>query len=203
METCPDRGKAARTSPVRLSSFLVSFGVFSALAACEAPPADRVVTASTDTNVVIPKVTWPTGAKIDARAVAALGDATRATELLARSPAPVLAPTNVTFERPTFVVGAEYYALTGRVSGTTIAIQGTRAARRYEGVAPVQGDRLVRGSHGFVSTNESIRTVSWIENGIAYSVDIECADPTDTRCTNDAFALDIVENLGFAGGGAR
>lgn len=188
---------------MRLSSsvLLVALGV--GAAACEAPASDRLVSTSADTNVVTPKVTWPAAAKVDARALAALGDAKRASELLVRSPAPVLAPTNVTFERPTFVVGAEYYALTGRVSGTTIAIQGTRAARRYEDVAPVTGDRVVRGTRGFVSTNEAIRTVSWIENGVAYSVDIECADPDDTRCTSDSFALDVVEHLAFAGGGAR
>jgi len=161
------------------------------------------VATSADTNVVTPKITWPAAPKVDARAVASLGDARRASELLGRSPVPVLAPTNVTFERPTFVVGAEYYALTGRVAGTTIAIQGTRAAHRYEDVAPVTGDRVLRGERGFVSTNEGIRTTSWIENGVAYSVDIECAAPTDARCTEEAFALDVVEHLGFAGGGSR
>ena len=188
---------------MRLSSSVLLFTLGVGAAGCETPPADRAVTTSADTNVVTPKVTWPASAKVDERAVAALGDAKRASELLGRSPAPVLAPTNVTFERPTFVVGAEYYALTGRVSGTTIAIQGTRAAHRYEDIAPIAGDRVIRGTRGFVSTNEAIRTVSWIENGIAYSVDIECADPSDTRCTSDTFALDIVEHLAFAGGGAR
>ena len=203
METCPDRAKAGKTLPVRLGSSVLLFALPMAVLACETPASDRAVTTSADTNVVTPKVTWPAPAKVDARAVAALGDAKRASELLGRSPAPVLAPTNVTFERPTFVVGAEFYALTGRVSGTTIAIQGTRAAHRYEDVAPVAGDRAIRGTRGFVSTNEAIRTVSWIENGIAYSVDIECADPTDTRCTSDTFALDVVEHLAFAGGGSR
>lgn len=115
----------------------------------------------------------------------------------------MLAPTNVTFERPTLVVGPEYYALTGRVSGTTIAIQGTRAAHRYEGMSPAPGDRVLRGTRGFVSMNEGIRTTSWIENGVAYSVDVECVDPSEVRCTSDSFALDLVEHLAFAGGGSR
>lgn len=188
---------------VRLGSSILFAALALAHVGCDSAAPERPVTASADTNVVTPKVTWPAATKVDARALAALGDAKRAADLLGRSPAPVLAPTNVSFERPTFVVGAEYYALTGRVSGTTIAIQGTRAARRYEHVAPVTGDRVVRGTHGFVSTNEGIRTVSWIENGIAYSVDVECADPSDTRCTSETFALDVVEHLAFAGGGSR
>lgn len=169
--------------------------------ACEPATPDRSVAASTESTVVTPKVVTPPGAGVDQRAFAALGEPKRATELVGRSPVPVLAPTSVTLERPTFVVGAEYYALTGRVAGTTIAIQGTRAAHRYAGIAPIPGDRTLRGVRGFVSINEGIRTTSWIENGVAYSVDIECADPNDARCTSETFALDVVLHLGFAGGG--
>ena len=188
---------------MRLASFILVPALAVAVTACDPATPDRAVTTSAETNVVTPKVTWPAGTKADARAFAALGEPTRAAELAGRSPVPVLAPTNVTFERPTFVVGAEYYALTGRVAGATVAIQGTRAARRHEDIAPITGDRLLRGARGFVSVNESIRTTSWIENGVAYSVDIECADPTDKRCVDETFALDIVEHLAFAGGGAR
>jgi hypothetical protein len=170
------------------------------VAACESSTPDRPVTASTDTSVVTPKVTWPRETTGDARAFAALGEPVRAKELLGRSPVPVLAPTNVTFERPTFVIGAEYYALTGRVAGATLAIQGTRAAHRYEGIAPLAGDRVLRGVRGFVSVNEGIRTMSWMENGVAYSLDVECARPSDERCSSDTFALDLVEHLAFAGG---
>lgn len=184
------------------SGSLVLLPVLVLSAACESSTPDRTVATSAETNVVTPKVTWP-AAKVDARAFAALGDPTRAKELASRSPVPVLAPTSVTFERPTFVVGAEFYALTGRVAGATIAIQGTRAARRYDDVPPIAGDRHLRGQRGFVSLNESIRTTSWLENGVAYSVDIECADPTDARCAEETFALDVVEHLAFAGGASR
>jgi len=203
METCPPRSIPGKTPPVRagLSSFA---SVLATVAmACESAPPDRTVATSTQTTVVTPKVTWPAAAQADARARAALGEPKRASELLARSPVPVLAPTSVTFERPSFVVGTEYYALTGRVSGTTIAIQGTRAARHYDGIAPVTGDRSLRGVPGFVSINEGIRTTSWIENGVAYSVDVECQDPGEDRCTSDAFVIDVVEHLAFAGGGSR
>ncbi len=203
METCPDRTTAEKTLCVKLGSFTLACALSLSAMACESATPERAVAASADTNVVTPKITWPAATKVDARAAAALGDAKRANELLGRSPVPVLAPTNVTFERPTFVVGSEYYALTGRVAGTTISIQGTRAAHRYDDVAPVRGDRAIRETQGFVSTNEGIRTASWIENGVAYSVDVECADPTDARCTNEAFALDVIEHLAFAGGGSR
>ncbi len=184
------------------SGFFVLLPVLALSAACESSTSDRAVATSAETNIVTPKVAWP-AAKVDARAFAALGDATRASELASRSPVPILAPTSVTFERPTFVVGAEFYALTGRVAGATIAIQGTRAAHRYEDVPPIAGDRTLRGQRGFVSLNESIRTTSWIENGVAYSLDIECAAPADARCAEETFALDVVEHLAFAGGASR
>jgi hypothetical protein len=193
----------SRVRTVALYSILVAAALATTVLACERAAADRAVTTSADTNVVTPKVTWPESAKVDARAFASLGEATRAKALVDRSPVPVLAPTSVSFERPTFVVGDEYYALTGRVSGATVAIQGTRAAHRYAGIAPVAGDRVLRGARGFVSLNEGIRTTSWIENGIAYSVDVECSEPTDARCSDETFALDIVEHLAFAGGASR
>jgi len=156
-----------------------------------------------DVSTVTPKVTWPALASKDDRALAQLGnDKAHVAELLMQAPVPVFAPTNVTFERPTFVVGKEFWTLTGRVNGATISIQGTRAAHRYEDIGPVQGNRTLRGNKGFVSINEGIRTTSWMENGVAYSLDIECANPaTDTRCTDDGFSVDVVEHLGFAGVG--
>lgn len=166
----------------------------------EAPVAVGVQQSSSEAKTVTPKITW--SANVDARALGSLGDAD-ARARVTRSPVPVLAPTNVTLERPTFIVEAEYYALTGRVQGATIAIQGTRAQKRYDSIAPVQGDRTLRGQHGFVSTNEGIRTSSWMENGAAYSVDIECADTNDTRCTGEAFLLAIVESLANAGGAGK
>jgi len=158
---------------------------------CESASQDREVIASANTNVITPKIVWPAASTRDDRAFAALGagskeDDSRVRALLARSPVVVLAPTNVTFKRPTFVVGPEYYALTGHVDGATIAIQGKRAAHRYDDIAPIPGDHALRGGRGFVSVNEGIRTSSWIENGAAYSVDVECSEATDERCSSEA-----------------
>lgn len=146
---------------------------------------------------------WPTRAAIDEDARAAIGDAREVGAALARSPVPVLAPKAFRLERPTLVVEGEYFALTGRVGGATISLQGTRAAHRYEGIEPAAGDREVRGGRGFVSVNEGIRTVSWMENGAAYSLDVECAEATDARCASDTFALEVAEGLTYVGGSER
>ncbi len=56
---------------------------------------------------------------------------------------------------------------------------------------------------GFVSINEGIRTASWIENGAAYSVDVECSDVRDARCQSEEFLLSIVAQLTYVGGSGR
>ena len=156
-------------------------------------------------------VTWPEASKIDERALAALREggssAIKSGELsalISRSPVPVLAPSRLVLASTTLVVEGEYFALSGRIAGATIALQGTRAAHRYEGLEPVAGDRDLRGTKGFVSVNEGIRTASWMENGAAYSVDVECADlVNDARCASDDFLLSVVAQLTYVGGSGR
>jgi len=158
------------------------------------------------TAVVRPSVAWPSASSVDARALSMLVDARSEREikpLIARSPVPVLAPRELRLASPTLVVEGEYFALTGRAGGATVSLQGTRAAHRYEGIEPVSGNRDVRGTRGFVSSNEGIRTASWIENGAAYTVDVECAEASDERCRSDAFVLEVVEQLAFVGGSGR
>jgi hypothetical protein len=174
---------------------------------------------STSAVTVRPAVAWPALATIDDGALLSLSKSGGRNDreiraLIARSPVPVLAPRELQLASPTLVVEGEYFALTGRVDGATISLQGTRAAHRYEGIDPAPGNReLIRVSagagspartvRGFVTTNEGIRTASWIENGAAYSVDVECNESADARCHGDDFLLSIVAQLSFVGGSGR
>ncbi len=183
------------------------------LAGCNgsATPRDESPSTPSVTTTVRPNVTWPAATSVDDRALGALieasyakgTDAREIRALVARSPVPVLAPQAVRLASPTLVVEGEYYALTGRLDGATINMQGTRAAHRYESVDPTPGNRDLRGTRGFVTVNEGIRTASWIENGAAYTVDVECSDLKDDRCANDAFLLSIIGQLAFIGGSGR
>jgi len=176
---------------------------------------ERAPVVSTSSVVVRPSVAWPAAASIDEGALLSLarsGDKTdrEVRALVSRSPVPVLAPKDLRLGTPTLVVEGEYFALTGRVddasSRATVSIQGTRAAHRYENVDPATGTRdLARGAtvRGFVTINEGIRTASWIENGAAYSVEIECSEHTDLRCKSDDFLLSVVAQLTFVGGSGR
>ncbi len=174
------------------------------------PPAGTDRAPAVSTSVVRPAlaVVWPEASKVDERALAALGRQGTKSEreiraLVARSPVPVLAPKELVLASPSLVVEGEYFALTGRASGAMVSLQGTRAAHRYEGVEPVSGNRALRASKGFVSINEGIRTASWIENGAAYSVDVECESTRDARCRSDEFLLSVVNQLTYVGGSGR
>jgi hypothetical protein len=168
---------------------------------------------STASVTVRPAVAWPALATIDDGALLSLSKSGGRNDreiraLIARSPVPVLAPRELQLAAPTLVVEGEYFALTGRADGATISLQGTRAAHRYEGIDPATGNReLIRANNatarGFVTTNEGIRTASWIENGAAYSVDVECSESADARCHGDDFLLSIVAQLSYVGGSGR
>lgn len=157
-------------------------------------PSDAPPPVSTSTSALV------TGA-VDARALEGLGDAR---SQVVRSAVPVLAPSgDLRLERPTVVVEPAYYAITARVTGATISIHGTKSAHRYEGVEAHPGNRALRKAKGFVTINEGIRSASFVENGVAYTVDVECASVADARCQSDAFVVELVDHLAYVGGGAR
>lgn len=169
---------------------------------------DHAPTVATTSVSVRPTVAWPAASSVDDGVIASLSREGERSErdvraLVARSPVPVLAPKQLRLTTPSLVVEGEYFALTGRADGATVSLQGTRAAHRYEGIEPAKGSHDLRGTRGFVSVNEGIRTASWIENGAAYSVDVECADSRDERCKSDDFLLSVVAQLTFIGGSGR
>ena len=138
-------------------------------------------------------------------ALSADGTRTEATvaDLLARSPVPVLAPSDRTLARPLLSVGREYAALTGRDHDVTIHVQATRAARVVPAIEPLAGTHDLRGTRGFLGVNEGIRTASWVEGNTAYSVDVECTSPTADRCQDDTYLLELVSRLISIGGAGR
>lgn len=67
---------------------------------------------------------------------------------------------------------------------------------QVEGVAHVF-DRTVRGLPASTTLNEAIRVINWQENGVAYSLEIECFNMPldDARCMEEDFAFEFVERL--------
>lgn len=152
---------------------------------------------------VTPGITWPQSTSANASALSLVGDEAALRRQVDASPVPVLVPAKTKLEAPVLMVEGEYYALSGKLTGASISIQGTRERKRHPDIAPVKGNRKLRGTDGFVTVNEGIRTTSFVENGAGYTVDVECSAPDDARCKDDAFVVALTEELVYVGGRGR
>ena len=149
-------------------------------------------------NVQVQPVTWPSAATIDRLVLGALPDAERAK--VAASPVPVLVPNDPQLlAAGKVVVDAHWYSFSARVDGLTVTVAGNRAAHVIEEMPKPQPNRSIRTTQGFVTTNEGVREASWLENGVAYVVDVECYARDDARCAGDDFVLQAAEGLKFVG----
>jgi hypothetical protein len=142
-------------------------------------------------------VTWPAASDVDAAlrgrlAVAQRGEIDAAT-------LPVLLPVRGT-EGGHLTVGDGWYAFSTKDDGTTINVQGSARARVYPGIGKADPPHVVRGQGAFISQNEGIWVVSWIEHGASYSVELECADPRGPLCRGPERAVEIAQALGLVGG---
>jgi hypothetical protein len=117
------------------------------------------------------------------------------------APIPVLVPADAALlELGTLIVEKSYYAFHVRAQGVTVNVQGTRPSIKIEGVPPHPGNVPLRSGRGFVTQNEGIRTTSFVENEIAYSVDVECDDSKDARCASDRYVIEMTNGLAYVGG---
>lgn len=177
-----------------------------ALAACQAeppapapPPSPTEVSLAGKPRTVVTEVTWPAADRIDHAALGGLGPA--AAKAVARSPIPVLVPTEADLLKgATLIAKPSWYSFTARSGGLTVTVSATRVAHRYEHIPPAAGTRSARGAAAFVTQNEGIWSVTWMENGASYTLDLECADGADERCKTDAAALGLAEQLAYVGG---
>lgn len=144
---------------------------------------------------------WP-----GAQTLAALGERLPAplrTDI-ARSPVPVLVPGDPTWLARATIYSPDGpdsfgYALSATHEGVNIHVQGSSIATLVPGVGQIRGNRRIRGGEGYLSSNDGIRSASWIEHGVAYSLDLECASSTGPACS-EAALLAAVEGLAYVGG---
>jgi hypothetical protein len=119
-----------------------------------------------------------------------------------RAGVPVFLPRAIGLDRAHLVAARTYAALSVPLPGLTVSLHTARIAHRHPGITAAGRTVAMRGTSGFTTVNERIRTATWIEAGAAHALDLECADPTDARCADDALLLELVESLARAGGGA-
>jgi hypothetical protein len=196
---------------MRWGSIIVLVGSAALPAACdqdsgqpaEAPPAAAPNGAQVERQAPIDmEVAWPAPGELDHGVLAALSPDNRRAIAISRVPVlvasdPALVANAVVIARPAFT------AISSRHDGVTISLHAHRRAHRHPEVPPTDGDRLIRGHKGFVTQNEAIWSASWMENGIAYDLDVECAALPDVRCDDDSYLLALAGSLRYVGGKAH
>ena len=150
---------------------------------------------------------WPPDAQIDREV---LGRApTALITAVSRSPVPVLVPGDPSWlARARLFVADDPGTYGYAFAGTLVTADGERhlsmMASRFATLVPHIGQvrgSPVRSGEGFFSVNEGVRTASWIEHGVAYTLDLECFDPEAANC-DDAALRELVAGLVYVGGAA-
>lgn len=145
---------------------------------------------------------WPPVAAIDAALRERMPNELRAA--VDRSPVPVLVPADPTWLAQARMhspdgPGSYGYALSLTLADSTVSVQASRIATLLPHVGHVRGNRRIRGGDGWFSDNDGIRTASWIEHGVAYSLDLECHAPDGPACA-PANLERLVRELVYVGG---
>lgn len=117
------------------------------------------------------------------------------------APVPALVPANSAWlDEVTVTSGEHFFALSAKLRGQTLYIQGSDQARVYPSIRGGTPTEPLRSTLGYVSQNEGIWTADFIENGAAYTVELECADVEMVACQTDVTVRDITDGLVVVGG---
>lgn len=150
-------------------------------------------------------VQWPTSPP-DARARAGLQAATLAA--IERSPVPVLTPGTGGWDEPMIASprgrkGPGFgYALSTHAGGRTLSLHGSRVATLIPGIGRHAGPERLRGTDGFITDNDGVKSATWIEHGVAYALDVECEDRRARGCDVPALRAEV-EALVYVGGAGQ
>ncbi|MGK3986146.1 hypothetical protein WME99_24085 [Sorangium sp. So ce136] len=178
-----------------------------ALAACEqtAPPSETprdqaaALSAAAAVAPVLTTVTWPPAASIDRSALAALPKT--AFHAARTSQVPVLVPSRRELLTAPVIVAKEHWtSFWAKTETLAVSLTMTRLSRKYPSIPPLRGAHSVRGKPAFITANEGIWTASWIENGVSYALDVECAAPESPACASDALVRELAADLVYVGG---
>jgi hypothetical protein len=101
--------------------------------------------------------------------------------------------------------GPTWYAASLHPSGHHVSIHGTKLEVHHPAlVDSIPEERRPRPGQTTLSRTHGIVSVAFQAFGASYTLDVECDAPeSDVRCTEDAYALALVEGLGVAGGAPR
>lgn len=145
-------------------------------------------------EAVARRVQWPDAAPTRSTAIDRLDTVT-----VDASPVPVLVPPTFD-EGATLTTGKTWYAFAAREGDVEIAVQGSSQGRLIPGIRAPDPTHTIRNNPGFVTRNEGIWSVSWTENGAAYSLEVNCIHGLAADCEEEGIALRWVDQLVLGGG---
>jgi hypothetical protein len=148
---------------------------------------------------VVAEVAWPAPARLDRTALRALPK-TAARAVQASSVPVLVPPRRELLGAPVIVTRDRWTSFWARTPEITVSISMSRSFRQVEGIGPVTGPHKVRGLPAFVTTTEGIWSAAWMEHGVSYALDLECASPEAAACASDALLLELVNGLVYVGG---
>lgn len=122
-------------------------------------------------------------------------DAQRAIE---SSRLPILLPENPALLASVLVTtGPHFVAWAAQGDGVHVSLHGTDHRWRVGTEAPPAPEPdQVRGMRAVVSQNEGIQTATWDEGGVAWALDLECAQAyRDARCAEPSYVRALAETL--------
>lgn len=144
-------------------------------------------------------VKWPDDAKRVIASYEALDGPSR--EAVDAAPVPVLVPDlGVQLDQRKVMTGPEWASFWGQRDGMTVSVHASRMARVFAGVRPTPGTHTVREHEGFITRNEGIWAASWIEHGVAYDLQLECAPVDAPECVDSTTLEALADGLTYVGG---
>lgn len=114
------------------------------------------------------------------------------------SPVPVLVPPGPWLEGLVLIpLGDQGYSLRARAGKSKLILQASKRARLYPDMPGAKGTHALRGGRGELTTNEGIRSASWIEAGVAFTADLECGDAEAAECRSNEGFTALLDRLVF------
>lgn len=144
-------------------------------------------------------VEWPDEAELDRSTFALLPAELQ--DRISVAPGPVLAPSDPRWlDEPAFFVGETWATLVTKHADVTLDLSLSTQATLVPGLRPEMPPGMIRGVPGTLTQNEGIWSVSWIEYGVAYALEIGCATPGRGICADDRGIIALAESLVLVGG---
>ena len=116
---------------------------------------------------------------------------------LHKTEAKVLLPTNSSWLKRAFITAdTHWYTASIDEDGYTIVIEGNSKSIAHPEIRAAFATSPPTRQSPRISRNELIVEASFVEDGTAYSIEVECVLPDkNPRCTNDTFISKVVDSL--------